>query len=208
MRSLLVRSLLLATVAGLLAAAPALAQNGEPSVFYRLYYSYAPYFQGDVKETPADPKGNFDDEPLDWSDKLELEAVVWGHLGFSVTRLRWAREFFNNQGDKINESAQAHLANLTLYASEMRHDAWNLFIGIGYGELPKYRIKVNSRRVDESLLHRNLIVRRNFAGVEYTFERLGVRYEINQITAENSSGDQTAEFDGMIQYLTFYIPLN
>lgn len=187
-------------------AAPAWAQDDGGSVYVRIHY--APYFVGELEKSPADPQGQYESEMVDQADKLELELVFLRHLGISASRIRFAREFENGAQQKVNESASALMLNATLYGSPVRHNAWNMLLGIGYGTIGEYRIKVDAVRQDESPLHRNLTVRRIFAGIEFTFDRLGIRYELNQIEAEKSSGSKKTELSGVFQFVTFFIPLN
>ena len=196
----------LPVAAGLVCAAPAWAQDDGGSVYYRIHY--APYFVGELEKSPADPQGQYQSEMVDQADKLELELVFARHLGISASRIRFAREFQNSAQQKVNESASALMLNATLYGSPVQHNAWNLLLGAGYGTIGEYRIKVDGVRQDQSPLHRNIIARRIFAGIEFTFDRLGIRYEFNQIEAEKSSGRKDTELSGVFQFVTFFIPLN
>ena len=193
---------------GLLAGLALSTAHGQTmeGTAYRLNYS--PYFWGDLAKSPADPKGRQEDERLDFADKLEAEVIFVGHLGLSASRIRFAREFEDSNGSRINESGRATTVNLTLYGSAISHNAWNLFIGAGYGAIQEYRIKQDTVRVDQSPLHRNIPLWRGFAGIEYSFDRLGIRYEINQFRAKRTSSSGKAELEAMVQFVTFFIPFN
>jgi hypothetical protein len=188
----------------LLCAGSALAQ--EPAnIQYRIYYS--PAFSSQIMETPADPDGKYSGERADLAHKVEIELILFRYIGVSAARIPFYRQFQNKAGEQIDEYAEERMYSLTLYATEARHNSYNVLIGTGLGDIPEYRIKVDGVRQDDPL-NRNLALRRNFIGVEYTFDRLGVRLEFDQITASNEAGGQKARLRQTFQFLTFYIPLN
>lgn len=187
------------------AAAPAFAQPA-PNAQLRLYYS--PYFSGQVDKSPADPDGSYSDEKADDAHKVELEVILYRHFGLSAARIPFHRNFKNKDGDTVDESAEERMYSLTLYATESRKDSWNVFAGTGWGEISRYLIRVNNVREDEAPLHRDLQLRRNFAGFEYTFDRLGVRVEADQIMASRESNGQKAKLEQQFLFLSFYIPFN
>lgn len=195
----------------LLAAWPARAQNGDETTspaLFRIYYS--PYFDGVVEKSPADPDGKYKSARVDKANKVDLEVILFGYIGLSVTRIPFYRTFKNSMGQTVEEHAEIRSGNLTLYARESRHNAWNLFVGTGVGHIDEYRIKIDGARIGKKdPLLRDYSLRRNFAGLEYTFDRLGIRYEFTQNIAERKTGDgRSATLEQTIQYLTFYIPLN
>ena len=196
----------LAIAFGLLLCASTAWAEPPPNVQYRLYYS--PAFVSQIDRTPYDTDGKYDSERADMANKVELELILFRYFGISATRIPFYRQFKNKEGETVDEHAEEQFFNMTLYATESRHNSWNVFIGTGWGNLGEYRIKVNNERVDEAPLHRDLQLRRNFIGFEYTFDRLGVRIEANQITARKETGGEKAELRQMFQYLTFYIPFN
>lgn len=200
--------LLLIAAALLAVPGPARAQDdgAPPAALFRIYYS--PYFAGTVERSPADPDGDFTDEPPDLAHKVELEAILWGHLGLSVGRTPFYRKFQDDQGRLVDEHAEERYANLTLYARRSAHNQFNLFLGAGQGTIAEYRVKGDGQRTDQAPLHRDLDLQRQFAGVEYTFDRLGVRLEAVRTHAENEEAGRKTELDRTMQYLTFYIPLN
>ena len=45
-------------------------------------------------------------------------------------------------------------------------------------------------------------------GFEYTYQRIGFRFEINRITASKTLQGETAEVEETLKSLTVFIPLN
>ena len=195
-------------IAGLVLAwaSPLLAE--EPSAYFRLYY--APYFIGMVEQSPADPDGDYRDEEVDSAHKVDVELILFKFIGISATRIPFRRKFENADGQTVEESAEQRAVNLTLYAMESRHNSWNLFIGGGMGSIDTYRIKVDGDRVGrKDPLLRDYKYQRTFAGVEYTFDRLGIRLEFTRESAERETNDgRKAKLKQTFQYVTFYIPFN
>ena len=187
-------------------ASPLLAD--EPSAYFRLYY--APYFTGTVEQSPADPDGDYRDEEVDSAHKVDVELILFKYVGISATRIPFRRKFENADGQTVEESAEQRAVNLTLYAMESRHNSWNLFIGGGMGSIDTYRIKVDRDRVGrKDALLRDYKYQRTFAGVEYTFDRLGIRLEFTRESAERETNDgRKAKLKQTFQYVTFYIPFN
>ena len=187
-------------------ASPLLAD--EPSAYFRLYY--APYFTGTVEQSPADPDGDYRDEEVDSAHKVDVELILFKYIGISATRIPFRRKFENADGQTVEESAEQRAVNLTLYAMASRHNSWNLFIGGGMGSIDTYRIKVDRDRVGrKDALLRDYKYQRTFAGVEYTFDRLGIRLEFTRESAERETNDgRKAKLKQTFQYLTFYIPFN
>jgi hypothetical protein len=204
-----VRASLLGALAALatLICGSALVQAQEPPNFqYRLHYS--PAFTSHIDKTPFDTTGKYGDEPADMANKIEAEVVMFRYFGLSVARIPFYRQFKADGGQSVDEHGNENLYSVTLYATQVQHDSWNLFIGTGWGSIPEYRIKIDGERVDTAPLDRNLQLRRVHGGIEYTWDRLGVRLEVNRITAREKSGGQKAELDQVFQYLTFFIPFN
>jgi len=198
-----------ASVLGALAAiigAASLAHAEPPDFQYRLYYS--PAFSSHIDKTPFDTKGKYGDEPADAANKIEAEVVMFKYFGLSVARIPFYRQFKDNDGRNIDEYGEENLYSVTLYATEVRHSSWNVFFGTGWGSIPEYRIRIDGKREDRAPLDRDLQLRRIHGGIEYTWDRLGVRIEVNQITARKDSGGEKAQLDQVFQYLTFFIPFN
>ena len=177
-----------------------------PDVQVRLHYS--PAFSSQIARTPADPDGKYSSEKADLANKVEFELILFRYFGVSAARIPFYRHFIDNDGQRVDEHAEEVMYSATLYATESRHNSWNVFIGTGWGEIAEYRIKVDGEREDKGPLHRHMPLRRNFIGAEYTFDRLGVRLEANQISADKSSGGEKAELEQQFVFLTFYIPFN
>jgi len=201
--------LAVATIVGALAllgaAAPARAEE-PPNIQYRLHYS--PAFRAQIERTPFDESGLYTDERADSAFKLEGEIVLFRYLGLSAARIPFYRQFRDDFGRFIEEYGKENLYSVTLYATEVRHSSWNVFAGVGWGEIPEYRIKVDGVRTDTSPLHRGLQLQRMHGGLEYTFDRLGIRLEVNQITAQKESEGDKAQLKQTFQFLTFFIPFN
>ncbi|MCH8842550.1 MAG: hypothetical protein IID61_06170 [SAR324 cluster bacterium] len=187
-------------------ASPLLAE--EPSAYFRLYY--APYFTGTVEQSPADPDGDYSGKEADRAYKVDVELILFKFIGISATRIPFHRKFENADGQIVDESAEQRAVNLTLYATASRHNSWNLFIGGGLGSIDEYRIKVDRKRVGrKDPLFRDYKYQRTFAGVEYTFDRLGIRLEFTRESAERETNDgRKARLKQTFQYITFYIPFN
>ena len=192
----------------LLGAAPSLAQNrngGEPSVFMRFYYSH--WLDGKVLGSPFDPAGAYEGEVVDTSTKGALEMVVFGHFGLSYSRQKIHREFIDSSSQFVDENSLQRSYNLTLYGKRVRHDQFNYFLGGGLGR-SNYLYSVNGISLQNADLHTDMSSRRWFAGVEYSFDRIGFRVEFGDTEAERTFGGQTARLDQSFRYLTVFIPLN
>jgi hypothetical protein len=195
-----------AALAAALVFAPGRPGAQEPPRFqFRLYYS--PLFSSHIEKTPFDGSGRYDAEPADTAQKIEAEIIMFRYFGVSAARIPFYRDF-KADGETVNEHAEEQFFSIALYATEVRHDSWNVFIGTGWGEVAQYQFKVDGVRQDTAPLHRNIPLTRLYGGLEYTWERLGVRLEYNRITGENESEGQKAKLDQTFQYLTFFIPFN
>lgn len=196
----------LAIAWGLLGSAATAWAEPPADVQVRLYYS--PAFSSEIGKTPADPDGTYRDKKANEAQKVEFELILFRYVGVSAARIPFQRRFIDNAGVSVDESAEERMFSVTLYATESRPDSWNLFAGTGWGEISQYRIHLDGVRQDQAPLHRDLQLRRNFAGFEYTFERLGVRVEVNQIAGLRESAGQSAKLEQQFLFLTFYIPFN
>ena len=90
---------------------------------------------------------------------------------------------------------------------EVSHDQFNFFLGAGSGN-GDYDYYLNGVRQDKMALFSNLATKRYFLGFEYTYQRIGFRFEINRITASKTFQGETAEVEETLNYLTVFIPLN
>lgn len=203
-------------VALLLALAlPWSARGQEPSVFVRLYYSS--WMLGKVRVSPLDPQGALTEtQRLTQNPKAELEAIFLGRFGISFSRQKLHRGFQDTAGVTtgcatapcvVEENAVHEAFNLTLYGRRVAHDQFNLFIGGGAGKVD-YDFSSDGTRLDEAERHKEMSLSRWFAGVEYSFDRIGFRLEWSRARARKSFQDQQAELDETFQYLTVFIPLN
>lgn len=197
---------------------PCAAAAQEPDTFVRLYYSS--WMEGKVRESPADPTGRFtEDATLSQNPLAGLEVIFLRRLGLSFVRQKMERTFEDETGlvagcaappCTIDERTVEQSLNLTLYAREMAHNQFNLFLGGGAGELDTtYRVDGILQTHGE--LYDNLSLARWFAGLEFTFERIGFRLEWSRVEADKTLPDATPSSAGVeetFQYLTLVIPLN
>ncbi|MBI4081323.1 MAG: hypothetical protein HY423_01805 [Candidatus Lambdaproteobacteria bacterium] len=178
----------------------------EQGTLYRIYY--APLVQGTVAESPLDPDGAYKAKPVSDGPKAAIEALFFRRLGLSGTRQTMSRKFTDSAGLEREETAVHLSLDLTLYAVESRHNGFNAFLGTGQGIVESYKFKIDGIRQDDSSLYRNIAMTRLFAGIEYTFDRVGVRLEGAQIQARKEKAAGKAVLDERLYNLTFYIPLN
>ena len=171
---------------------------------FRVYYS--PNHRGTVSEAPLDPGGKFSDEKVN-APYGELEMIAFGHLGFSANRQTVLRDF-RSEGVKYKEKSVQLSYNLTLYAFASKHNQFNLFAGGGAGEVEKYSYKIGGVRQDNDQFHEGIPLQRAFLGMEITFERIGLRLSVSQVTAHKEQGGQEFNMTQTFQNLSFYIPLN
>ena len=187
----------------------------EPSVFARFYYSS--WMDGEVAKSPLDPNGVFaGSQGLEKNRKTELESIFWGRLGLSGSKFYLSRQFKDETGGTsicatppcdVIESGIFQTYNVTLYGNEVSHDQFNFFLGAGSGS-GDYDYYLNGVRQDRGELFSNLTTRRFFLGFEYTYNRIGFRFEINKRSASKTFQGETAEVEETLNYLTVFIPLN
>lgn len=182
------------------------ASAQDASHLVRLYVS--PANQGQVRETPADPDAELAEEAVPLARKADLELILWRRLGLSVTRQSVVRRFELSDGREVKDRSVSTAYNLTLYALQSRHNAFNLFLGGGTGAVEEYEARVDGEPLNLEPFDRGLPLRRAFAGIEYTFRRLGVRLEVVREQAHREKDDREADLNQTLQYLTFYIPFN
>lgn len=191
-------------VLGLVCLPPA-AGAAEPPVLFRFYYST--WLQGTVEKSPADPTGAYSKEGPRPATKGDLEMIAWGHVGLSYSRQIVRRRFETAPGQMLEEFSLQETYNLTLYARHSTHDAFNLFAGGGAGQAD-YQYKLNGVRQDDPALDKHLPIQRWFAGVEYTFDRIGVRVEYIRVQGSHEAGGRKDELAQRFGYLSLYIPFN
>lgn len=192
----------------------AVAQE-DPSVFFRFYYSS--WMDGEVAKSPLDPNGVFTgDQGLKKNRKTELELIFWGRVGLSGSRYYLNRQFTDQTGGTaicatppcdVTENGIFQTYNLTLYGSDVSHDQFNFFAGAGSGN-GNYEYYLDGVLQDKGGLFTNLSTKRYFVGFQYTYQRIGFRFEINRITASKTFQGETAEVEETLKYLTVFIPLN
>jgi len=172
----------------------------------RLYY--APFATGSVSKSPLDPDGTHSGEGIDRATKGAIELILWRRIGIGGTRQVVGREFTVG-GSTYEETSVQYSADLTLYVFENRPDAFNLFIGGGQGAVERYRFKIDGVRQDTTnpSLYRNMPLTRTFGGIEYTWQRIGMRLETSRIAASRTVEGEKASIEQSIVNLTFYIPI-
>jgi hypothetical protein len=204
-----------AALAAGLAGWPAPAAAQESSAYYRFYYSS--WMQGRVEKSPLDPSGALTDErKLTQNIKAELEVILAGHFGLSFSRQKLHRGFRDEAGAipactappcSVEENAVQQSLNLTLYARAVEHDKFNLFLGGGTGSAD-YSYAVDGVDLSDPELHDGQSLARWFAGMEYSFERIGFRLEASTVRASKSFQGRDTELEETFQYFTVFIPLN
>lgn len=212
-RSILLLLLVLPSLASL--PSQASAQAGDSPVMFRFYYSS--WMSGKVEASPADPAGVLKDEArLNQNLKSELEAIFLGHVGLSFSRLKMHRDYLDTRGLTagcagiscfVDENAVHETFNLTLYGREVEHDKFNLFLGAGGGKAD-YDYSIDGARQVNDDLYKDMSVERTFAGVEYSFQRIGFRLEISRVRASKTFQGTEAVLEETFQYFTVFIPLN
>ena len=207
LRRALCAALLLPPLLAVLLTSPAPAQAQSASHLARFYYSEM--VAGQVQRTPLDPNGDYAGEPINSGAKGELEVILWRRVGVGASRQTVARKFVDAAGQDLRENWVQYSANVTLYALESRHDAFNLFIGGGVGSVERYKSSIDHVPQTIQGLHTDLQLTRWLGGLEYTFDRIGIRLEVSGVAAAKSEGGQKAELAGQTyQHVSFYIPFN
>jgi len=192
----------------------AVAQE-DASVFVRFYYSN--WMDGEMAKSPLDPNGAFTgDQAVNGNRKAEIELIFWQHVGLSGSKYYLSRHFSDQTGDTaicttppcdVIESGIFQTYNLTLYANAVSHGQFNFFAGAGKGS-GDYDYFLNGMRQDKGELFSSMATKRYFLGIEYTYDRIGFRVEINRLSASKTFGGETAEIEETMRYLTVFIPLN
>ena len=197
-----------------LAAGSTPARAADPDVLGRLYYSS--WMTGRIQQSPADPQGQFaDSNRVTGNIKSEIEAIFLQRVGLSYSRQRVERQFTDPAGltgcgtppCRVQERALQQSLNLTLYGRAVTHNKFNLFAGGGAGTAT-YEFLLNEVPQTSGDLYNGLSLSRWFYGVEYTFDRIGFRLEVSNVSAHKTVLNQTARLDESFRYLTLVIPLN
>jgi hypothetical protein len=179
--------------------------HADGNVLLRFYYS--PYAAGTIRESPADPQGDKKGEVVDSTWKGDLEVILWGRLGISGSRQNVLRDF-EAGGQPVHEEWVQYSYNLTLYLREAGYNRFNLFAGAGTGQVEKYRYSVDGTRLDTRKRHTNLPLTRAFGGVDYTFERIGLRYEYSAVEVEKETPGFTDRIKQAYHHIGIFIPFN
>lgn len=196
--------LLLLVALAIFMGSSAFAQDS--SVLWRFYYSHA--VNSEIERSPADPDGDFITTAPKTADKGVLEMILFRRAGISVTRQTVLRELDLTSGLEATEDWTQYMASLTLYAFEVKHNSFNIFIGAGAGAVERYNLRIGGQTQPVPGIHKNMPLTTQFGGLEYSFERIGLRLEIARVNAEKSSDTATAEIDQIYQFVTILIPLN
>src|SRR5262249_5010832 len=154
----------------------------DGNVLLRFYYS--PEAASVIHSSPADPKGKDSDQAADSTWKGDLELIFWGRLGLGASRQNVLREFDNSAGQKIQQEWEQFSYNATLSLREAGYNRFNVFAGAGSGQVEKYKYSVDDVRMDTRRRHMAMPLSRTFGGIDYTFERIGFRYEYNSVQVE------------------------
>lgn len=179
--------------------------RADGNLLLRFYYS--PYAAGTIGESPADPKGDKKGEPVDSTWKGDLELILWGHLGVSGSRQNVLRDF-EAGGQPVHEEWVQYSYNLSLYLRKAGYNRFNLFAGAGTGQVEKYRYSVDGIRLDTRKRHTSMPLTRVFGGVDYTFERIGFRYEYSAVEVEKETPGFTDRIQQAYHHVGIFIPFN
>jgi hypothetical protein len=198
----MMRALALALGSLMLAATTAQADGNALLRFY-----YSPYAVGAVSESPADPKGDKKNEAVDSTWKGDLELILWGHLGLSGSRQNVLRDF-EVTGVPVHEEWVQYSYNLALYLRAAGYNKFNLYAGAGTGQVEKYRYSVDKQRLDTRRRHMSMPLTRTFGGIDYTFERIGFRYEYSAVDVEKETPGFKDKLNQTYQHIGFFIPFN
>ncbi|MFI5399742.1 MAG: hypothetical protein ACHQZQ_01655 [SAR324 cluster bacterium] len=190
-----------------LLAGTAHAQQGDADAALRLRLYVDALTVGSIDKTPADPDGRFSGSSFG-SDSATLEAILYGHIGLSISQQYEYRKYTNQAGLDTQENWVNTYYSLTGYLRSAGHDRANGFLGYSAGTVDRYTEKSNGTPVAPFNPARNLPLTRLFAGVEYTFERIGFRVEWVQSEASAKVSGQKANLDQTLQVLSAYIPFN
>ena len=197
------RALALAFIGVLLWAAAAWA---ESNTLLRFYYS--PYAVGTIARSPADPNGDKKSEAVDNTWKGDLEVILWRRLGISASRQYVSRDFDNAAGQAVHEEWVQYSYNLALYLREANHNKFNVYAGGGTGQIEKYKFSFDNVRQNDPKRHVNMPLSRVFGGIDYTFERIGFRYEYSVVDVEKDTMGFKDKLIQTYQHIGFFIPFN
>jgi hypothetical protein len=184
----------------------AAAVRAESNTLLRFYYS--PNAMGTISKSPADPNGDKKSEAVDSTWKGDLELILWRRLGLSASRQNVLRDFDNAAGQAVHEEWVQYSYNLALYLREVNHYKFNLYAGGGTGVVEKYRYSFDKVRQNTRARDQNMPLSRAFGGIDYTFERIGFRYEYSVVDVEKDTAGFKDKLDQTYQHIGFFIPFN
>jgi len=171
-----------------------------------LRFYYSKWISGAMLKSPLDPEGQLAGKKLELLSKGEVELILWDHLGVSYTGQKIGRK--TRVGPSlVEEYSFQTFTSLTLYPFASRHNAFNLFIGAGRGQA-QFEVRVD-RVFQEDPLYKGIPLKRRFAGMEYTYERVGYRLEAMAVNGMKQAADgRVVEIIQRLGYFTMYIPFN
>lgn len=171
--------------------------------YWRLYYAYNT--TGNLSFSPADPSRAFSGTPITCANKSELEVLLWGHLGLGIARQPWERQFLNG-ANVVDEQAEEWSSHATLYLRAASHNRFNAFLGAGQGHVERYQQRINGLVQTNPANFSQMPINRTFFGIEYTWERIGMRLEWSAVKAIPAGVAPAYEYH--MQQLVLFIPLN
>ena len=186
--------------------AVAATARADGDALLRFYYS--PYAAGTIGKSPADPSGKAKSEGVDSTWKGDLELILWGHLGLGGSRQDVLRDFENTAHQSIHEEWVQYSYNATLYLRRAGYNKFNLFAGAGEGQVEKYHYSVDKVRMNTPKRDNNMPLTRTFGGIDYTFERIGFRYEYSRVEVEKDTPGFKDKIGQTYQHIGFFIPFN
>jgi hypothetical protein len=189
-------------------AAPVWAQQASevgPPLQLRLYVNALT--AGKITKTPADPNGTFSGNSFG-SNGATLEFIILRHAGLSVSQQFEERHTTSPAGVDTKEDWVNTYYSLTAYVFATGHGRGNIFAGYSTGTVDRYTEKQAGMTVPPFNPARNLPLTRTFAGLDYTFNRIGFRAEWVQSEAADKISGQKVNLNQMLQVLSVYIPFN
>jgi len=196
----------LAVALALLAGA-ACAQQADAGADFQLRLYVDALTGGSIDKTPADPAGTFSKRSFG-SNGAALEAILFGHIGLSISQQYEYRKYVNQAGLDTQEDWVNTYYSMTAYLRSTGRKGANVFAGYSAGTVDRYTEKLNGTPALPLSTARNMPLTRLFAGVEYTFERIGFRAAWVQSEASAKISGQKVNLDQTLQVLSVYIPFN
>jgi len=180
--------------------------HADGNALLRFYYS--PYAVGSIGKSPADPNGDATSEAVNSTWKGDLELILWGHLGLSGSRQNVLRDYENSAKQQVHEEWVQYSYNLALYLRQAGYNRFNIYAGGGAGAVEKYRYSIDKVRMDTRRRDMAMPLTRTFGGIDYTFERIGFRYEYSVVDVQKDTPGFKDKISQTYQHLGFFIPFN